>query len=110
MLTELLLTVAPEAGGFSVTLTPQMLVVVPIIGGLVQMLKQVPFIQKQTAWLPLLTVAVSIAVSFAMRFEDPVMAGLLIGLAAGGGYDLLRLPGKVRANGNGMTAAKPPGV
>jgi hypothetical protein len=109
MLSELLLSVTPEPGGFSVTLTPQMLVVVPVIGGLVQMVKQVPFIRKQAAWLPLVTVLLGVAVAFGLRFDDPVMAGLLMGLASGGGYDLLRLPGKL-AKGNATNTDKPPGV
>lgn len=78
----------------NVVLTPEMLAVVPVIAILLQLLKSVPAIAKYSAWLPLVSVAIGIAWSLAMKmgagYGPQVITGVIVGVAAAGSYDVVK--------------------
>ncbi len=85
----------------NVTLTPQMLTIIPALMMLIQMLKAIPAVEKIKPWLPLITVGIAVGLAVVLKMgTDPVtqiMSGVTMGLATAGGYDMARMPTKATA-------------
>jgi len=77
---------------FTITLTPAMVALVPVVGAIVQVLKRLEIIQKVKEWLPFFSVGIALALGYLTKMEDPVLPSVIIGLVASGGYDLLKAP------------------
>lgn len=75
----------------TLTLTPAMLAIVPIVAMLLQLLKRVELIQKYKDWLPVISIGASILLTYLATIANPIMAGIIIGLVAAGGYDVFKL-------------------
>lgn len=75
----------------SLTLTPAMLVIVPIVATLLQVLKRIEIINKIKDWLPVISVVASILLAYLSGIGNPILAGVIIGLVAAGGYDVAKL-------------------
>lgn len=74
----------------TVTLTPLMLSIAPVVAAIIQILKQIPAIAKLTKWLPFGSIAVSYGACLLMNAPNPEVASIIIGLVASGGYDLFK--------------------
>lgn len=72
----------------SLNITPEVLPV--IAAAIVQVLKQIPFFKDRTDLLPIVSVAVGIGLTYAMSLAKPIVTGIVIGLVASGGFDLLQ--------------------
>lgn len=75
---------------YTITLTQQMLVLIPIIGLLLQALKKVETVQKYVAWMPFIAIGVAFAAAKLQGMEDPVTSAVIMGLVASGGYDAVK--------------------
>jgi len=73
-----------------VEITPELIPV--IIIGAVQLLKRIPQMTKIKGWFPIIGIGLGIGLSFYMRFENPVVLGLVAGLVAAKSYDILKKP------------------
>ena len=71
-------------------MTPEMLPV--IIIAIVQMLKRIEILHTIKQWYPLVGVGIGIAISFYLKFENPVMLGVIAGCVASKSYDILKKP------------------
>lgn len=70
--------------------TPELLPV--IIIAVVQMLKRIASIQTIKQWYPVIGIGIGIAISFYMKFENPIMLGVIAGCIASKSYDVLKKP------------------
>jgi hypothetical protein len=97
MFTSLL--AAAEGGTMELTLTPQMLTVIPLLAVGMQMLKGIEPLAKLKPWFPLLTIGIAVGLAILMKMgadsQTQVLTGVIMGLATSGGYDAARLPTKV---------------
>lgn len=74
-------------------LTPEML---PFItAAIVQALKGFKAFKDVKDMTPLISMGVGVGLAYALAMSNPIAAGLMIGLMASGGYDALKIPGKV---------------
>jgi hypothetical protein len=76
----------------TVNLTPDMLALVPVVAMILQLLKRFPAIDQIKEWLPFVSIGVSMALCFGTQTTNPVVASVIIGLVASGGYDALKTP------------------
>ena len=78
----------------NVTLTPQMMAAIPGIMFVVQALKLHPIIAKLGDWTPFLSMGCGIVWAYLIKAEPTLSAqvvqGILVGLAASGGYASLK--------------------
>ena len=75
-----------------VNLTPEMLVLVPVVAALLQVLKNIEAIQAIKEWLPYVAVGIALGLGYLTKMENPILPSILIGLMASGGYDLVKGP------------------
>jgi len=71
-------------------------VLVLLIPPIVQILKKVPVLaelQKSAPVYEILSVALGVGGAFALGLPTPVVSGIVAGLAAGKGYDFVKLEG-----------------
>ena len=68
----------------------KMVQLVAAVGAILQMAKAIPQLEKIKAWLPVLSVALGVALAFVWSLDEPVIAGIMIGLTASGSYDFLK--------------------
>ena len=68
-------------------LTPQMLALVPLIVGILQVVKKIPIIQKIKDYLPFVSMGIAAAVLIATKQPDPILPSVIIGLLACGGFE-----------------------
>lgn len=73
-----------------VEITPELLPV--IIIGAIQLLKRISLMAKIKEWFPIIGIGIGIGLSFYMRFENPIVLGLVTGLVAAKSYDILKKP------------------
>ncbi len=73
-----------------IQLTPQMLLLIPIVAAIVQVVKQLKAIEKYTKWLPFVAIGVAYGLAMATNVADPILPSVIIGLAASGGYDAVK--------------------
>lgn len=71
-------------------ITPELLPV--IIIAVVQMLKRIEIVQAIKQWYPVVGIGIGIAISFYMKFENPIMLGVIAGCIASKSYDVLKKP------------------
>lgn len=76
----------------SFEVTPSMLILVPLVAALIQVIKRLPIIAKISDWLPLVSVAIATGLAMVNKMPNPIMAGVVIGLTAVGGYELIKKP------------------
>ena len=81
-------------------LTPAMLALAAVVGAVIQILKNVEPVKKYSQWLPVMSMALGVGAAHLQKIENPIMAGVLIGLVACGAYDVLKNKSK--------EGAKPP--
>jgi hypothetical protein len=93
-----LVLAAAEGGSFEVVLTPQMMALVPAIAIVLQILKGIPALDKVKPWFPLLALGVSVALAMVLKMgtdtASQLVAGITMGLATSGGYDVARMQAK----------------
>lgn len=74
-----------------IEITPQMLMMVPLVAAAVQWLKSIePLARLLKDWLPLVNVALSLTLAYFIQPENWILTGIIVGLIAGGGYDILK--------------------
>lgn len=101
-------TMLAQAGEvMEITLTPQMLSIIPLLAVAMQMLKGLEPLAKLKPWFPLLSIVAAIGLAILMKMgpdlQGQVMAGVVMGLATAGGYDAAKVPGKVVPNKDGLS-------
>ena len=72
------------------TLPPSALVLIPMVAALIQMLKWVPLIQKFKDYLPFASLGLGIILAHTSHMANPVMVGIIVGLAAIGSYETIK--------------------
>ena len=70
--------------------TEKMIQLVALVAALLQMLKAIPLVDKFKPWLPVASVAIGIMLSFLVSLPEPIVAGVMIGLSASGGYSSMK--------------------
>lgn len=78
----------------TVTLTPAMLAIVPVVAAVVQAIKRLEVVAKYKQWLPFMSIGIAYGIAYFTQVPDPVVPSILIGLAASGGYDLFKVKKK----------------
>lgn len=79
-----------------IEITPKMLMMVPLVAAAVQWLKSIePLAKLLKDWLPLVNVLISLVLSYFVQPSgagpmDWILPGIIVGLVAGGGYDILK--------------------
>ena len=71
-------------------LTPTMMSLIPVVAAIIQIAKNVPAIARVSAWLPYISVGVSLGLCYAVKVPDPILPSIIIGLAASGGYEFMK--------------------
>lgn len=83
-----------------IVLTPPMLSIIPMLAVVLQVVKGIPFIQKHTAWFPVVAIAIAVFVAVATKMgvttADQIIAGITMGLATAGGYDVAKMTTKAQ--------------
>lgn len=85
----------------SFELTPGMLALVPIVAGIIQMIKKFlaipqipvemsPFIKEL---LPFVSIGITFGLMSYQQITDPLLPAIIIGLTAAGGFDLMKSAG-----------------
>jgi hypothetical protein len=73
-------------------------VLVPLIAALIQMLKQIiiniPRLTVLKEFLPIVSVALGISLSYLEHLNNPIIIGVMMGLSAAGAYDLYKSKNK----------------
>ncbi|MBU8870692.1 MAG: hypothetical protein KOO60_07500 [Gemmatimonadales bacterium] len=75
-----------------VSVTREMLYLVIIISGLIQMLKRLPLPEIAKSFYPLGGLVVGVLGSYYMGLDNYLLSGIMCGLLATGGYEILKLP------------------
>lgn len=85
----------------SITLSPEMLAVIPGIAIVLQLAKSIPVISKLGSWTSLLSVALGIVYAILSKMgvtvPEQIVTGVLMGIAASGGYDTVTALGNTVA-------------
>lgn len=76
----------------NITLTPQMLALVPVVAAILQMVKRVPQIEQIKGWLPFASLGIALGLCYITGVKEPILPAIVIGLVASGGYDVLKKP------------------
>jgi len=71
----------------TITLTPAMAIMVPILGFFLEALKRLPYIEKIKPFIPFISVGLGILLCYIWGTANPLIAGILVGIAASAGYD-----------------------
>lgn len=77
-----------------VSVTPAVVMIAGLAAAIVQFIKAIPQVAKFKAALPFAAIVTGIVLSFVWQVADPIQAGIVAGLIAAGGYDVLKLPTK----------------
>jgi len=77
-----------------ISLTPEMLALVPVVAAIIQVLKKIPSISKIAAWMPFAAIGIAMLLAYGLNGEVDVLPSVVLGLTASGAYDLLRAPTK----------------
>ena len=78
-------------------LTPEALVLIPIVAAILQVVKSIATIDKLKPWFPFIGVAVAYVLALLSGvgpYNDAVMPAIVIGLSAAGAYDAVKAPSK----------------
>lgn len=81
----------------TIELTPAMLGLVPVVAYFLQMFKGLPtpISSKLDPFMPIVSMLVGIGLSYLMSIDNPVLAGILIGMASSTGYDQFKKTAKM---------------
>ena len=74
----------------NITLTDDMIKLVPIVAVVLQVLKNMEFMQKITQWMPFVSIGVALGLGYLTKMPDPIVPSVVIGLVASGAYDLVK--------------------
>lgn len=74
----------------SLEITPAMLVLIPVVAAIIQQIKKVPQLKQYRQLLPLLSLALGVGLAYLQVLQNPIMAGILVGLSASGAFDVLK--------------------
>jgi len=78
----------------TITLTPEMLYVVPIIAFIVKSIKEIiePYVwyDKAKRFLPLVSLATGILMAYLFQLDNYVVSGIVTGIAAIAGYETFK--------------------
>jgi len=77
-----------------IVLTPEMLTLVPVVAAILQMAKNIQALANLKQWFPLISLGLGVAACFLTGVANPILPGILIGLSASAGYDVLKLKKK----------------
>jgi len=80
----------------NIQLTAEMLAMVPIAAAIIQLLKGLEILEQAKNWIPFIGLAISCGLAYLTKLPQPIYSGIIIGLVANGGYDLLRAPTKTK--------------
>lgn len=75
---------------YTLTLTPAMMILVPVVATILQFAKRIEAVQKIKEWLPVISIGVSFGLAHLTKLPDPIIGSVIIGLVACGSYDLLK--------------------
>lgn len=75
---------------YSLTLTPAMLALVPVVAAILQFAKRIKAVQEIKEWLPVISIGLSFGLAQLTKLPDPIIGSVVIGLVACGSYDLLK--------------------
>ncbi len=75
---------------YTITLTPAMMALVPVVATLLQLAKAVKPLEKIKPYFPFVGIGISYGLCILTGVTSPVMPSILIGLVAAGGYDMLK--------------------
>ena len=70
----------------TITVTPQMTLLVAIVAYIIQQVKELPYIKKVKGYLPLISMALGVGLAFVWSLTNPIPTGIVIGFAASTGY------------------------
>lgn len=71
-------------------LTPQMILLIPIVGAVIQLLKKIPQIQPYKEFLPIVAIVLGVLLVWAAPYLGFLKDGIIVGLGACGGYAMLK--------------------
>lgn len=72
------------------SLTPQMLALVPLVAAAIQVIKNIPATGKIKPFMPFIGMIVAFAMLYAQNPVPKVMPAIFIGLVASGAYDSIK--------------------
>ena len=70
--------------------TEKLIELTALVAAILQMVKALPFIEKFRSWLPVASVALGIVLAYLTKVPNPIVPGIMVGLAASGGYSFLK--------------------
>jgi len=80
----------------TITLTPAMMALVPVVALLMEVAKKLPYYNKIQGYSPVLAMGIGVGLAVASSVANPVIAGILIGIASSYGYDVFKTVKKER--------------
>jgi len=93
-----------ESTEFVVTLTPYMMACGAVIMGVIQLLKDVPLINRYKDWLPFVPMVLAVIWAFADGWPKPILTGIVLGLNLTGVYKVVNAPAAaIEKKNNGGT-------
>lgn len=72
------------------TLTPAAVMLIPLVAGIVQMIKWLPVVVKYKDYLPFASLGLGILLAYINHIANPIMIGIIVGLAATGSYETIK--------------------
>jgi hypothetical protein len=87
-----------DSGTLSVSLSPQMLTVIPMLTLLLQVVKGIEPLKKLIPWLPIIAIGLAIGAAIIMKLggdvQGQILAGVTMGLATTGVYEAAKVSNK----------------
>ena len=68
----------------------QVIGLVALVAAMLQMLKAIPLVDKFKPWLPVASVGLGVLMAFWTKIPEPIVPGIMVGLAASGGYSFMK--------------------
>jgi hypothetical protein len=75
-----------------IELTPTMMMLIPAVALILQKLKELPYYAYIKGFGGVLSLVIGIVLAYATSTPDPILNGIVIGVAATGGYEVLKKP------------------
>lgn len=73
-----------------IQLTPEMLALVPVVAGIIQMLKKVKYVEPYKDLLPLMAIVISVALVYSVTYLAFLIPAIIVALMAVGGFEMLK--------------------
>ncbi|KKN58298.1 hypothetical protein LCGC14_0553780 [marine sediment metagenome] len=74
----------------NIELSPELLMLVPLVAALLEVLKRVPIIERIKEFMPFLAIATSVGVVYAQTQSLQIMPAIVMGLMASGAYSSVK--------------------